>query len=63
MKLLLSKREAAKLLGCSPTTLYRMIAAGQLHPRRMCPGGREWLRRREVEELVEKGYRKESRKR
>ena len=49
---LLSKRAAARYLGCSPTTLYGLIAEGKLHV--FVPwGAREKLRLADLDKLIE----------
>lgn len=51
MKERLNWREACEVLGCSKSTLYRLVANGQLRAFGVGSRGR-WYSRRECEELL-----------
>jgi excisionase family DNA binding protein len=53
---LLTAREAAELLGVSPKTVHRLVAAGRLTPIRLVPGGRLRFVPEDVDRLIEFGW-------
>jgi excisionase family DNA binding protein len=53
---LLEKREVARRLGCKVETVYNLIRSGQVEV--VHAGAREKVRTRDVQRLVEQGWRK-----
>jgi len=51
-KLLLTKRQAAGVLGVHPATVMRLVEAGTLEAIRLQPNGRPRFRVRDVEALA-----------
>ena len=55
--LLLGISEAAEVLGVSRGTFYRLMAAGRIEPVELLPGGRQRVRRIDVERLAARSSR------
>lgn len=54
--LLLTQKQAAKLLGVDRTTVWRLVCLGIIRPVEICPGTFRY-RRSDVEALAQDGYR------